>query len=141
MGFTDHVCISLTSMHNIQICTQPIYVTLPNGQHTLITKVGLVSINPVIILHDVLYILSYWYNLLFVSKLGTYITLSILFTPFSCYFQDHHRRIAHGSLYNCLYIIKQEPKVTSPTILSVNNTNMDLWHSRLRNPSFLFYTK
>nr|GEZ83313.1 reverse transcriptase, RNA-dependent DNA polymerase, Gag-polypeptide of LTR copia-type [Tanacetum cinerariifolium] len=35
-----------------------------------------------------------------VSKLGTHLPLSILFTPFSCYFQDHHRRIAHGSLCN-----------------------------------------
>lgn len=135
-GATDHVYISLTSMHNIQICTQPIYVTLPNGQHTLVTKVGSVYINPAITLHDVLYITSFSYNLLSVSKLGTHIPLSILFTPFSCYFQDHHKRIAHGSLYNGLYIIKQEPRTSPPTILTVSNSNLNLWHSRLWHPSF-----
>ena len=62
------------------------------------------------------------------SKLGSHIPLSVLFTPFACYFQDHHRRIAHGNLYNGLYIIKQEPKVTPSTIFSVNSTNLKLWH-------------
>ncbi|GKC84502.1 hypothetical protein Tco_1140219 [Tanacetum coccineum] len=107
-GATDHVCYSLTLMHNVQICTQPILVTLPNGQQTHVTKTGPVHINSAITLHDVLYIPSFSYNLLSVSKLGSHIPLSILFTPFSCYFQDHHKRIAHGNLYNGLYIIKQE---------------------------------
>ena len=43
-GATDHVCISLTLMHNIQLCSQPIYVTLPNGQNTIVTQVGSVHI-------------------------------------------------------------------------------------------------
>ncbi|GJR57150.1 retrovirus-related pol polyprotein from transposon RE1 [Tanacetum coccineum] len=85
-GATDHVCITLSSMHNIQICTQPIYVTLPNGQHTRVTK-------------------------------------------------DHHKRIAHGSLYNGLYIIKQDPTTPPSTILSITNNNVALWHSRLGHPS------
>ncbi|PWA96217.1 hypothetical protein CTI12_AA041970 [Artemisia annua] len=134
-GATDHVCISLTLMHNIHICTQPIFVTLPNGQQTQVTQIGSVHINSAITLHDVLYIPSFSYNLLSVSKLGTHIPLSILFTPFSCYFQDHHKRIAHGSLYNGLYIIKQDSQGPSSTILSINNNNIALWHSRLGHPS------
>ena len=96
---------------------------------------GLVHINPVITLEDVLYIPSFSYNLLSVSKLGTHIPLSILFTPFSCYFQDHHKRIAHGSLYNGLYIIKQNTPTPTSTILSINTDNFALWHSRLGHPS------
>nr|GEW83058.1 uncharacterized mitochondrial protein AtMg00810-like [Tanacetum cinerariifolium] len=134
-GATDHVCIALSSIHNIQICTQPIYVTLPNGQHTKVTKIGSIHINSAITLHDVLYIPAFSYNLLSVSKLSTHLTLSILFTPFSCYFQDHHKRIAHGSLYNGLYIIKQEPTAQPYTIISITNNNVALWHSRLGHPS------
>ncbi|GJZ26249.1 cysteine-rich receptor-like protein kinase 8 [Tanacetum coccineum] len=49
---------------------------------------------------------------------------------------DHHKRIAHGNLYNGLYIIKQEQKKPSPANLSITNNNMSLWHSRLGHPSF-----
>ncbi|GJU46620.1 cysteine-rich receptor-like protein kinase 8 [Tanacetum coccineum] len=70
------------------------------------------------------------------SVAGTHLPLSILFTPFSCYFQDHHKRIARGSLYNGLYIIRQEPTTSPSTILSITNNNVALWHSRLGHPSF-----
>ncbi|GKE31824.1 cysteine-rich receptor-like protein kinase 8 [Tanacetum coccineum] len=30
-GATDHICITLTIMHNIQTCNPPILITLPNG--------------------------------------------------------------------------------------------------------------
>nr|GFB14124.1 cysteine-rich RLK (receptor-like protein kinase) 8 [Tanacetum cinerariifolium] len=53
-GAIDHVCISITLMHNIQICTQPIYVTLPNGQTTYVTHIGSVFINSAITLYNVL---------------------------------------------------------------------------------------
>ncbi|GJU82892.1 transposon ty3-I gag-pol polyprotein [Tanacetum coccineum] len=50
--------------------------------------------------------------------------------------RDHHKRIAHGNLYNGLYIIKQEQTTPSSTTLSITHNNMALWHSRLGHPSF-----
>ncbi|GJR74413.1 cysteine-rich receptor-like protein kinase 8 [Tanacetum coccineum] len=49
---------------------------------------------------------------------------------------DHHKRIAHGSLYNGLYIIKQEPAPPTFTIQSITNNNVALWHLWLGHPSF-----
>ncbi|GJR74201.1 cysteine-rich receptor-like protein kinase 8 [Tanacetum coccineum] len=47
---------------------------------------------------------------------------------------DHHKKIAHGNCYNGLYIIKQEPKAPTSTILTINTNNMALWNSRLGHP-------
>ena len=135
-GATDHICITLTSMHNIRLCNHPIYVTLPNGQHTKVRQIGSVYINNHITLHDVLYIPSFSYNLLSVSKLGSHLPLSVLFTPFSCYFQDQHKRIAHGNLCNGLYIIKQEQPSPQSITLSINNNNHHLWHARLGHSAY-----
>ncbi|XP_071714371.1 uncharacterized protein [Rutidosis leptorrhynchoides] len=139
-GATNHISTSLTNMHNIHKNHTPILVTLPNGHNTSVTTVGSVTINPNITLHDVFYVPSFSYNLP-VRKLGRHIPLSILFTPLSCYFQDHNRRIAHGTLCNGLYVIHQQhnPQTHSSinqlsTITVADDTT--LWHSRLGHPSF-----
>ncbi|XP_071739051.1 uncharacterized protein [Rutidosis leptorrhynchoides] len=85
-GATDHVSNTLSNMHNIHHCKSPILVTLPNGHNTSITKLGSVTINSNIILHDVFYIPSFSYNLL----------------------SDHTKMIAHGILCNGLYVIQQQ---------------------------------
>jgi hypothetical protein len=135
-GATDQICITLTSMHNVRLCKYPIYVTLPNGQQTQVRHIGSVYINASITLHDVMYIPSFAYNLLSVSKLGTHLPLSVLFTPFSCYFQDQHKKIAHGTLSNGLYVIKQETPTPQSIVLSTNNSNFHLWHARLDHSSY-----
>ncbi|GJT16323.1 cysteine-rich receptor-like protein kinase 8 [Tanacetum coccineum] len=90
-GATDFVCISITLMHNIQLYTQPIYVTLPIDQNTLVIQTRSMYINSAITLHN-----------------------------------DHRKRIAHVSLYNGLYIIKQEPKAPTFTVLTINSNNVAL---------------
>ncbi|XP_071719339.1 uncharacterized protein [Rutidosis leptorrhynchoides] len=112
-GATDHISTSLSNMHNIHNSHTPILVTLPNGHNTSVATIGSVTINQNIILHDLFYIRSFSYNLLSVSKLGQHIPLSVLFTPLSCYFQDHNKRIVHGTLCNGLYVIHQQLKASS----------------------------
>ncbi|XP_071714667.1 uncharacterized protein [Rutidosis leptorrhynchoides] len=140
-GATDHVSTSLNLMHNIQHYSKPIYVTLPNGHNTKVTQYGSVNINSAITIHDVFYIPSFSYNLLSVSKMSNHLPLDILFTPLSCYFQDHNKRIAHGTLCNGLYVIQQTASPSSH-IINQSTTNSSstssalLWHSRLGHSSF-----
>lgn len=90
-GATNHICITLTSMHNIRLCKYPINVTLPNGQQTQVRHIGSVYINSHITLHDVLYIPPFAYNLLSVSKLGSHLPLSVLFRHFHATFRTNIR--------------------------------------------------
>ncbi|GJZ82052.1 cysteine-rich receptor-like protein kinase 8 [Tanacetum coccineum] len=103
---TDHIYITLTSMHNVRLCKYPIYITIPNGHRTQVRNIGSVYINPSITLHD-----------------------------------DQHKRISHGTLCNGLYIIKQEKPTSQSLALSINNNKYQLWHARLRYPSFTVLEK
>ncbi|GJZ64223.1 retrovirus-related pol polyprotein from transposon RE1 [Tanacetum coccineum] len=49
---------------------------------------------------------------------------------------DHHKRIAHGTLCNGLYIIKQEKSTPQSLALSINSHNHHLWHARLGHPAY-----
>ncbi|GKF13171.1 hypothetical protein Tco_0051097, partial [Tanacetum coccineum] len=49
---------------------------------------------------------------------------------------DQYKRIAHGTLCNGLYIIKQEKPTPQSLISSVNNLNHHLWHARLEHPAY-----
>ncbi|XP_071708326.1 uncharacterized protein [Rutidosis leptorrhynchoides] len=132
-GATDHVSTSLSNMHNVHTYHKPIFVTLPNGHNTQVTNYGSVTINSAITLHDVLYIPSFSYNLLSVSKLGKDLPLSVLFTPLSCYFQDHNKRIAHGTLCNALYHIQQVKTSPQRSQASINQLHQDMLHQLMLN--------
>lgn len=43
-GETDHICISLTLMHNIHTHTTPMHVILPNGNSIKVQTVGLMRV-------------------------------------------------------------------------------------------------
>nr|XP_043630227.1 uncharacterized protein LOC122601537 [Erigeron canadensis] len=144
-GATDHISNTLENMHNTYLLKIPIILSLPNGQTTLVTIVGSVTINEDITLHDVFYVPSFTYNLISISKLLTPHT-SITFTYNSCIFQDHNKQIAQGILCNGLYLLSSkatsqqiQSKVSPPqqkaTILNVF-TNAQLWHARLGHCSF-----
>ncbi|GKB99315.1 hypothetical protein Tco_0985452 [Tanacetum coccineum] len=55
---------------------------------------------------------------------ATFTTMAYRFI--ASHISDHHKRIAHGSLYNGLYIIKQGPITPPSTILSITNNNVAL---------------
>ncbi|PWA89235.1 Cysteine-rich RLK (receptor-like protein kinase) 8 [Artemisia annua] len=136
-GATDHICITLSIMHDTYLSSPPIHVTLPNGQTVEVKICGKVRINTDITLTNVFHIPSFAYNLLSVSQLTRQLPITTVFTSLSCYFQGLNKRIAHGNLYEGLYIIYPDKHTsTNPTILSTNSSdNTILWHSRLGHPS------
>lgn len=66
-GATDHICTSLSTMHNTRTCPTPIQVHLPNGTCFNVNTIGTVKLQSTLILHNVLYIPSFAYNLISVN--------------------------------------------------------------------------
>lgn len=66
---TDHICISITLMHNIITHITPIIIHLPNGQTVACNTIGSVILQSNITLHNVLYIPTFNYNLISISKI------------------------------------------------------------------------
>lgn len=107
---------------------------LPNGNTTVVTHIGMVVITSQVILHNVICVPSFQYNLLSVSKLLNSTSMSVLFNKHVCPLQD-------PSLMNALEICKTENGLyilntssfhsTHSTILDVpSSLNTDLWHAR-----------
>lgn len=69
-GATDHICFNLAyyaSYHRVK----PIHVKLPNGNVVLACHSGSIQLSSTFILHDVLHIPNFSYNLISVHKLAS----------------------------------------------------------------------
>jgi len=69
------------------VLAKPNTVTLPNGRCVSVTHAGTVILNKSLVLHGVLYIPSFRYNLLSVSKLSHQQGSYVVFTPEYCFMQ------------------------------------------------------
>ena len=88
-GVTDHICSSFThfiSYHQInQIC-----VKLPNGNQVIVNYSGSVFLNQNYVIDNVLYIPSFTFNLILVSKLIDNLFCAITFNSNDCHIQYKH---------------------------------------------------
>ncbi|GKA67020.1 hypothetical protein Tco_0766828 [Tanacetum coccineum] len=106
-GATDHSCISLTHMHNIINLKTPILISLPNGQTVKVNITRSVHLTNTLTLHNVMYILSFIYNLISISQLlyNSKTIASVTFTHDKFIFQDHDDKATHGTLHGGLYLL------------------------------------
>jgi len=70
IGASDHMCHSRELFTTFLFLIKPIAVTLPNGKKEIVTYFGTVTVTKDLVLHGVLYIPSFKYNLLSVSRLS-----------------------------------------------------------------------
>ena len=149
-GATHHVCCSLkffhsyTSVHNS-------FVTLPTGVHTTVTHVGTVYLSPFLILHNVLFVPSFHFNLLSVSALTTSLNCIVTFLSNSCLIQDHSQEtmirtgnkcgnLYYLSLNSCNSSPSCNPSCNSFAAINKNTTTLsihELWHYRIGHPYFV----
>ena len=80
--------------------SQPHSIGLPNGQTLFITHYGDVQIYASIVLKNVLYVPSFRYNLVSISKLTTQLQTFVLFTDETCLMQDPSlkNKLAFGAI-------------------------------------------
>jgi len=81
------MCHSRELFTNFLSLSRPITVTLPNGKKEIVTHVGTVIITRDSVIHEVLYIPSFKYNLLSVSKCSNQDGSCVIFTSKYCIMQ------------------------------------------------------
>jgi len=86
-GASDHVTYDLSLLHNVKKLNVPWFITMPNGKRATITHSGSMVLGDILELHNVLYIPTFQYNLLSVSKLVNQFSANVIFTPHSCVLQ------------------------------------------------------
>ena len=91
------------------------FVNLPNGESTLVTHIGIVEISSKLILHNVLCVPSFTFNLLSVSKLAKSISCCLMFLGTLCFIQDlaHCSIIGLGKEYKGLYLLEESISTSS----------------------------
>jgi hypothetical protein len=78
-GASDHMTSSFSSLDNTQLLNQPCPISLPNGDIVSITHTGTLRISPEISLPNVLYVPSFKFNLLSISKLTSTLNCVAIF--------------------------------------------------------------
>lgn len=87
LGATDHVT---TSFHLFSFCKKinPVIVKLPIGHSIIITHADTVRFSQSLYLEDVLYILSFQFNLISISKLLSSLPCKLTFMNNKYFIQD-----------------------------------------------------
>lgn len=70
---------------SFNLLSKPIFVTLPDSHKVIVTHSGSVSLLSDLILHNVLFIPSFKFNLISVHKLCSQLQKFFLFTPNNCF--------------------------------------------------------
>ena len=145
-GATNHVASSLTCYSTYREIN-PIVVRLPTGQQVIVTHFGTVKFTEFLHLEDVLYLPSFNFNLISISKLVSVLNCKLTFFPNSCLIQDSSQRmIITVDVVEGLYklriptansVLKANNNFISiKSILSCNKEVIDIWHFRLGHPSY-----
>jgi len=79
------MCYDKGLFSSIQTLSKPSTVTLPDRKYVSVTHIGTVILNEVLTLQGVLYVPSFKYNLLSVSKLTNQTNGYVVFTPNHCF--------------------------------------------------------
>ncbi|XP_010490457.1 PREDICTED: uncharacterized protein LOC104768231 [Camelina sativa] len=134
-GATSHVCSDLT-MLNETMDVSGVTVSLPDDTWVAIAHCGTVHLSSSLILHDVLHVPSFKFNLIYVTLLQRN-NMSAHFFFDSCYIHEFIQdlTIGRGVLLHNLYIFK--PAASSDISHFVGSLRVDgtLWHQRLGHPS------
>ena len=145
-GATSHVCSDL-AMFNETFTVSGVTVSLPNEARVDITHCGTVQLSQSLILHDVLHVPSFKFNLISVSSLLKHNQGSAHFFPDFCYIQESIQglMIGRGLLLHNLYILQPHtsspssslPSVATPSSHFSGSLKVDgnLWHQRVGHPS------
>lgn len=112
------MCYSLDLMHDITTLLPSIHVSLPNGATLLVNKIGSVTITDTLILQNVLFVPSFYYNLFSVPKWALDTGHLVTFFPQHCFFKHH----------------------TNDSILAIGRVEAGLYHLQINSPQPSLHT-
>jgi len=117
-------------------------VKLPNGHYVYATRSGIVYLSASITLINVLYIPSFTFNLISISKLVSSASCTLTFSSTTCILQDTNTQARIGTVEVRHDLYQLTPDHIIPhTICSTtvrpqcNIIPIDLWHFRMGHPS------
>jgi len=133
-GATDHM-ISTISLFTSITATISSRVKLPNGDYAMVTHIGTVKLSEHLILHDVLCVPSFSFNLISASKLIKSLNCCLIFLANFCFIQSllDWMTIGVGRQHGGLFYLMHKPRLHSAQVYSasIKNTSNDIWHYRL----------
>lgn len=155
-GVTDHIVCFVHLLTTVTANTQSI-VQLPNGETASVTHVGIMPLSSSLILHNVLCVPSFTFNLFSVNSFTKSKPYYLVLLSDFCFIQDltFWRTIGVGHVVEGLYLVQygtsQQPSATAfsdflashklgdvfhpfSTIMSTSSLS-SLWHARLGHPS------
>jgi len=129
----DHMIstMSLFTFINAVISSR---VKLPNENYATVTHIGTVQLFEHPILHNVLCVSSFSFNLIYVRKLIKTLNCYLIFLENSCFIQFFARRtIGVGRLQGGLFYLMHKPILHSAKAfsLSIKNASINIWHYKL----------
>lgn len=130
-GATTHVCSDLSLFSNTSPVTG-VTVSLPNGISEHISHIRTVHLSPSLVLHNVLHVPSFRFNLISVCSLLRDNNLSA-----HCELQESTRdsMIGRGILLHNLYILENVDTSASLAFCGSLQADVHIWHQRLRHLS------
>lgn len=106
-GASYHMTFNKTHLQNIIVLPYPLLVKLPNGYKVKVTEVGTVTLTPKIVLHRVLFVPSFKYNLISISSLTTHLKCLASFSNTCCFLQapSLKRPLEISKVHDGLYLL------------------------------------
>ena len=139
-GATHHVCHDIRLFESFDDVTVTSSIMLPNGQNVDISRVGTVRLTSLLVLHNVLFVPSFRYNLISVSSLTKSLPCSLTFSDDHCFIQDNMQGLRIGmsnrvgNLYYLIFFENKKAYTSSCNSVSAVSTDL-LWHYRLGHPA------
>ncbi|CAN1779045.1 Retrovirus-related Pol polyprotein from transposon RE1 [Linum perenne] len=140
-GASDHITCSVQNYISYQ-SVHDTHVYLPNSTRVTVSHIGSVKLPFGPILHNVLLIPDFKFNLISISKLTHDLPVSLSFSSNHCEIQDliTNRKIGLATEHKGLYYLTK-PNFSQPTpihqaaVINLQPQVIDLWHWRLGHPS------
>jgi len=133
-GATDHM-ISTVSLFTSVTTTISSRVKLPNGNYAMVTHIGTVKLSEHLILHDVICVPSFSFNLISASKLIQSLHCCLIFLAIFCFIQSllDWVTIGVGRQQGGLFYLLHKPRLHSAQVYSasIKNASNYIWHYRL----------
>lgn len=135
-GATTHVCSDLTWFSVLSIVVGVI-ISLPNGVREIISHIRTIHLCHTIVLHNVLHVPSFQFNLISINTLIKDTKCSAHFYPECCLLEESIKglMIGRGTLTCNLYILDTVVDLATINLCGTLQGDGHLWHQRLGHPS------
>ena len=143
-GASDHICSDLSCFSDYtNFSDHNNYITIPDGSKVLVQHIGTVKINDDIILHNVLHVPQFQFNLISVHKLCTDLHCEVHFSHTQCFlFSQKGKKIPLGNVRAGLYNVQDQATGSFPPSHACTQhclatvEDAKLWHLRLGHLPF-----